>query len=75
LAATLLAGIVQNHPFIEGNKRTALVAARTFLVNNGYDIGLSDDELGPLVKDFAAGHLAEADLCDVIEAHLIDAPF
>jgi death-on-curing protein len=70
----LLAGIVQNHPFLEGNKRTALVAARTLLINNGYDIGVPDQQLGPEIRDLAAGHLAEADLIDTLERHLIDAP-
>ncbi len=73
LAVSLLAGIVQNHPFIDGNKRTALVGARAMLINNGYDIGLNDEVLGPLILAFAAGHLEEADLVDVLERHLIDA--
>lgn len=68
---SLLAGIIQNHPFIEGNKRTALVAARTLLINNGYDIEMPDERLGPLVKDFAAGHLEEADLVEEFENYLI----
>jgi death on curing protein len=73
LAVALLAGIVQNHPFEQGNKRTGLVGARNFLQNNGYDIGLSDEELGPSVMDFVNGHLAEEDLVEVLEEHLIDA--
>lgn len=73
LAVALLAGVVQNHPFEQGNKRVALVGARTFLISNGYDIGLSDEELGPAILDFVAGHLAEEDLVEVLEEHLIDA--
>ncbi len=71
LAVAVLAGVVHNHPFLEGNKRTALIGARAFLINNGYDIGLSDDELGPLIKDFAAGHLDEEILVDVLENNLL----
>jgi death on curing protein len=73
LAVALLAGIVQNHPFEQGNKRVGLVGARNFLQNNGYDIGLPDEELGPAIMDFAAGHIDEEDLIDVLEEHLIDA--
>ena len=73
LAVALLAGVVQNHPFEQGNKRVGLVAARNFLQNNGYDIGLSDDALGPAIMDFAAGHIDEDDLVEILEEHLIDA--
>lgn len=73
LAVALLAGVIQNHPFQQGNKRAALVGARTFLINAGYDIGLSDEELGPDIMDFVNGHLAEEDLVELFEEHLIDA--
>jgi len=73
LAVALLAGIVQNHPFEQGNKRVALEGARAFLISNGYDIGVPDEKLGPAIKDFAAGHIDEVDLADVLEEHLIDA--
>jgi death-on-curing protein len=62
---------VQNHPFVDGNKRTALVAARTLLIGNGYDIEAPDGELGPLIKDFAAGHLEEADVIEAFERYLV----
>ena len=71
LAVDLLSGIVHNHPFIDGNKRTALVAARALLLNNGYDIDAPDEQLGPLIKDFAAGHLAEADVIEGFERYLV----
>jgi len=73
LAVALLAGIVQNHPFEQGNKRVALEGARAFLISNGYDIGLPDGELGPTIMDFVNGHLAEEDLAEILEDHLIDA--
>lgn len=46
LACQLLLGIARNHPFVQGNKRTALTAADGFLHINGYDLA-ADDE-GPL---------------------------
>lgn len=73
LAVSLLAGVIQNHPFEQGNKRVALIGARNFLQNTGYDIGLSDEALGPAILDFVAGHLAEEDLVEILEDHLIDA--
>jgi len=36
LAASLCFGLAKNHPFVDGNKRTALLAARAFLFVNGY---------------------------------------
>lgn len=41
LAASYAHGIAHNHPFIDGNKRTALIAARTFLLLNGRDLEAS----------------------------------
>lgn len=43
-AATLLGGIVKNHPFVDGNKRTAYVVTQTFLRTNGFTIAASEDE-------------------------------
>ncbi len=71
LAVSLLAGIIHNHPFIDGNKRTALVAARGLLLRNGYDLSLADDALGPLVKGFAAGQVEDAEVQRSFERHLI----
>lgn len=44
LAATLAYGLARNHPFVDGNKRTAHVAYRTFLALNGTDFSASDEE-------------------------------
>ncbi len=44
VAAALWHGIVQNHPFVDGNKRTGLRAADTFLLINGLDLAISVDE-------------------------------
>ena len=38
MAAAYAYGIARNHPFVDGNKRTALVVSRTFLLINGYQI-------------------------------------
>lgn len=54
-AATLLWGIAENQPFVDGNKRTALVVTLTFLELNGYVVDLSQDERVDLMFEIAAG--------------------
>src|SRR5258708_37826587 len=44
LAAAYAFGLVQNHPFTDGNKRTALVVAETFLELNGYELDADDQD-------------------------------
>src|ERR1041384_6667419 len=48
LAAAYVVGITRNHPFIDGNKRTAAVICETFLQLNGLELIASDAELYPL---------------------------
>jgi len=43
-AASLMHSLVQNHPFIDGNKRTALVATGLFVELNGFELTASNDE-------------------------------
>jgi death on curing protein len=52
-AAALLHSIICNHPFVDGNKRTAWAAMETMLVANGHYSGLSDDEAFDLVLRIA----------------------
>ncbi|WP_079154178.1 type II toxin-antitoxin system death-on-curing family toxin [Streptomyces subrutilus] len=55
-AAALLHGIAANHPLVDGNKRTAWLAAATFLAVNGVDLGDADQDLAyALVIDVASG--------------------
>jgi death-on-curing protein len=53
MAATYLNSIAINHPFMDGNKRTALASSLTFLFMNGYEIEESyDEELADKTLDF-----------------------
>lgn len=61
LAATLAFGLSRNHPFVDGNKRTAYVAYRTFLMLNGADLVASDEEKYITMLALAEGKLAERD--------------
>jgi death-on-curing protein len=71
LAASLAYGIAKNHPFIDGNKRTALVAARTFLLLNGFNIEATQEEKYLNFLKLAEGNLSEEELADWIRLRLI----
>ena len=61
LAGMLLLGIGMNHPFQQGNKRTALTAAKVFLQFNGYTFVAPDSgELGALIERSIVGMIPEA---------------
>jgi len=67
LAAAYAFGIARNHPFVDGNKRTALVAAETFLGLNGVDLTATDLECVEVFLSLAAGETTEEALADWIE--------
>ena len=69
LAAAYAYGIARNHPFIDGNKRTALVASRTFLLINGYQIKAAKADLLKTFLDLAAGDFTEEALAEWFRAH------
>lgn len=67
LAAALCVGVAKNHPFIDGNKRTALLTTRAFLFLNGYALEpRQDDEVATLVA-VAEGTLKEEALAAWLE--------
>ena len=61
LAAALAYGLARNHPFVDGNKRTAHVAYRTFLELNGAEFAATDEEKYVTMLALAEGKLAERD--------------
>lgn len=64
LAAAYCLGIAGNHPFVDGNKRTAAVACEVFMEMNGYRLLADDPDLYPIFLGVAAGEICEADLVD-----------
>jgi death on curing protein len=54
-AAALMHSLARNHPLVDGNKRLAWSATRTFCLLNGYDINLNVDDAESLVLGVAAG--------------------
>lgn len=71
LAVALLLGIARNHPFTQGNKRTAFEAADGFLWLNGYDLMVPDrTAFADLIVDVITGAAPERDLIDLLDRHL-----
>lgn len=64
LAASYAFGIARNHPFVDGNKRTAAAVSETFLRLNGYALTASDAEVVVTFVALAAGELSEEELAD-----------
>ena len=60
MAVAYLGGIVRDHPFVDGNKRTAFVAGILFLEMNGYRFTASEEDATQAVLGLAAGTLDEA---------------
>jgi death-on-curing protein len=74
LAAALAFGLARNHPFVDGNKRTAAVACETFLLLNGATLDADDLALYPVYLALADGSLDEAAFADWLRAHVTAAP-
>ena len=70
LAAAYAFGIARNHPFVDGNKRTAWVCARSFLRLNHLDIAFAPDDAIRTTLALAAGELTEDELADWFRSHL-----
>ena len=66
MASAYLFSIVKNHPFVDGNKRTGLAAALTFLDLNGIAIEHSSDILYDATMTVAEGRLDKAELADLL---------
>ncbi len=69
LAASLAFGIIKNHPFIDGNKRTGYVVCRLFLQINGHDIVATQDEKYITFYGVAAGDVSEDALATWLRDH------
>jgi death-on-curing protein len=57
MAAAYLFHLVQNHPFVDGNKRTGAVATLVFLALNGFDFNAPEDDFAEMVLGVARGEL------------------
>jgi death-on-curing protein len=69
MAAAYLFHIVQNHPFIDDNKRVGAVAADVFLALNGVKIAASEDDYAELVLSTARGETSKSAIAEFLRAH------
>jgi death-on-curing protein len=70
LAAKYTAGIVQNHPFVDGNKRTGFVVGVLFLELNGFRFTASEPDAAQAVLELAAGTIDENGFRDFLRANV-----
>lgn len=70
-AAALGFSLVQNHSFLDGNKRVGHAAMETFLVLNGFEIEAAVDEQERVMLALAAGELERSDLTDWLTRHVV----
>lgn len=71
LAAAYAYGLVSDHGFVDGNKRTAWVAARLFLLDNGYRLSFDPFDAIRTIEGLASGQVSEAELAAWIRARLV----
>ncbi len=72
MAAAYLFHIVQNHPFVDGNKRAGAVAAFVFLRLNGVELTVDEDAFETIVRAVAAGQASKTAVADFFRQHLPD---
>ena len=72
LAAAYAFGIAKNHPFVDGNKRTSLVACRTFLILNGYQLDASPTDKYLTFISLAEGTLSEEELAEWLREKVVE---
>lgn len=70
MAAAYWLGLVQNHAFIDGNKRVGLFACDVFLLRNGYQLTLTPQEAIETTLQIATGQMERDDLTRRIEQNL-----
>lgn len=70
-AAQLCYGIANNHPFTDGNKRTALHSMYVYLIINGYDITATQQDVENLIINVAAGRMNNTELSKWLQENTI----
>ncbi|HEY6351067.1 MAG TPA: type II toxin-antitoxin system death-on-curing family toxin [Candidatus Angelobacter sp.] len=70
MATAYTAGIVRNHPFVDGNKRTGFVVGILFLELNGYRFTASEEDAAQAVLELASGSLDETGYSSFLRANV-----
>ncbi len=73
LAAAYTVGIVKNHPFVDGNKRTGFLVGVLFLEMNGYRFTASQETAANAVIMLAAGEMDESGYAEFLTANTVQA--
>jgi death on curing protein len=72
LAASYCHGLVKNHPFVDGNKRTGTLAAVAFLALNGVQLSFEEPEIVVMIVGLASSEMSEVDLADWLRRSAVD---
>jgi len=70
-AAALGHSLIQNHPFVDGNKRIGHAAMEVFLLLNGHEIAASVDDQEKIILDVASGNVSRNELGEWISKHMV----
>jgi death-on-curing protein len=72
-AAALMESLANNHPFLDGNKRTAFAAAHTFLLINGFDLEVNSRAACDfIIRSIAEGEFYFARILEWIDSHMVE---
>lgn len=71
-AAQLCYGIANNHPFTDGNKRTALHSMYVYLIINGFDITATQQDVENMIIDVAAGIMTNTELTQWLRENTVE---
>ena len=71
-AAQLCYGIANNHPFTDGNKRTALHSMYVYLIINGFDIMATQQDAENMIIDVAAGNMTNTELGQWLQKNTVE---
>jgi len=71
-AAALGYSLIQNHPFVDGNKRIGHGAMEVFLLLNGYEIKAPIDDQERLIMGVASGKIVRNELSEWLSEHIVE---
>ncbi len=73
-ACAIAEGIIRNHPFVDGNKRTAFATIASTFAVNGYRLEMEPIDAAQVLVDFAAKRLTAAEFRPLLRAHTVPEP-
>ena len=70
-ASALGFSLIQNHPFVDGNKRIGHAVMETFLILNGFEINAAVDEQEQVILTIASGKMKRDEMAEWLRAHVV----